>query len=56
MAALTKVLTDPFAWLVMYGAAGLGWTLYYGIPPAVAAGSYCAPKPVSPRGSKSSGN
>ena len=36
MAALTKILTDPFAWLVMYGAAGLGWTLYYGIPPAVA--------------------
>ena len=36
MAALNKVLTDPFAWLVMYGAAGLGWTLYYGIPPAVA--------------------
>jgi hypothetical protein len=36
MAALSKVLTDPFAWLVMYGAAGLGWTLYYGIPPAVA--------------------
>src|SRR3954469_25210120 len=24
MAALTKVLTDPFAWLVMYGAAALG--------------------------------
>ena len=36
MAALTKVLTDPFAWLVMYGAAGLGWLLYYGVPPAVA--------------------
>ena len=36
MAALTKVLTDPFAWLVMYGAAGLGWAFYYGIPPAVA--------------------
>jgi hypothetical protein len=36
MAALSRVLTDPFAWLVMFGAAGLGWTLYYGIPPAVA--------------------
>ena len=36
MAALSRTLTDPFAWLVMYGAAGLGWTLYYGIPPAVA--------------------
>ena len=35
MTALTRILTDPFAWLVMYGAAGLGWTLYYGIPPAV---------------------
>jgi hypothetical protein len=37
MGALTKILTDPFAWLVMYGAAGAGWGLYYGIPPAVAA-------------------
>jgi len=36
MAALSKVMSDPFAWLVMYGAAGLGWSLYYGIPPAVA--------------------
>ena len=36
MTALTRILADPFAWLVMYGAAGLGWTLYYGIPPAVA--------------------
>jgi hypothetical protein len=35
MAGLSKILTDPFSWLVMYGAAGLGWTLYYGIPPAV---------------------
>jgi hypothetical protein len=35
MAALSKVLTDPFAWLVMYGAAGLGWAIYYGVPPAV---------------------
>ena len=35
MAALSKVLTDPFAWLVMYGSAGLGWMIYYGIPPAV---------------------
>jgi hypothetical protein len=35
MAALSKVLTDPFAWLVMYGAAGLGWSIYYGVPPAV---------------------
>ena len=36
MAALNRLVTDPFAWLVMYGAAGLGWSLYYGIPPAVA--------------------
>jgi hypothetical protein len=35
MTALSKVLTDPFAWLVMYGAAALGWSIYYGIPPAV---------------------
>ena len=36
MAALTRLLTDPFTWLVMYGSAALGWGLYYGIPPAVA--------------------
>ena len=36
MGALSKVMSDPFSWLVMYGAAGMGWALYYGIPPAVA--------------------
>jgi len=36
LAALNRLVTDPFAWLVMYGAAALGWGLYYGVPPAVA--------------------
>src|SRR4051812_49622631 len=36
MAALSKVLTNPFAWLVMYGAAGLGWSLYYRVTPPLA--------------------
>jgi hypothetical protein len=35
MSAL-KIFSDPVAWLVMYGAAAVGWALYYGIPPAVA--------------------
>lgn len=56
MAALSRILTDPFAWLVMYGAAGLGWTLYYGIPRRWQAGSSCARNPRSPRGSRSSAN
>ncbi|HSK39212.1 MAG TPA: hypothetical protein VK943_05550 [Arenibaculum sp.] len=30
------LLADPFTWLGMYGAAGVGWALYHGIPPAVA--------------------
>ncbi|WP_207459424.1 hypothetical protein [Azospirillum sp. SYSU D00513] len=31
-----KIFGDPIAWLVMYGAAAVGWALYYAIPPAVA--------------------
>lgn len=34
--AALKVFSDPLAWLVMYGAAAVGWAFYYGIPPAVA--------------------
>lgn len=31
-----KIIGDPVAWLVMYAAAGAGWGIYYGVPPAVA--------------------
>jgi hypothetical protein len=34
--AATKMLSDPLTWLVMYGAAAVGWAFYFGIPPAVA--------------------
>lgn len=34
--AAGKVFADPLSWLVMYGAAAVGWALYYGIPPVVA--------------------
>ncbi len=34
--AAGKIFADPLSWLVMYGAAAIGWALYYGIPPAVA--------------------
>lgn len=36
ISAALKVFSDPMAWLVMYGAAAVGWAFYYGIPPAVA--------------------
>ncbi len=36
IAAAGKIFADPVAWLVMYGAAAVGWALYFGIPPAVA--------------------
>lgn len=29
---LMQVIGSPYAWLVMYGAAGLGWLLYLGMP------------------------
>lgn len=36
IAAAGKILMDPVSWLVMYGAAAIGWSLYYAIPPVVA--------------------
>src|SRR4051812_49913471 len=49
MAALSKVLTDPFAWLVMYGAAGLGGAVSYGVtPPAAGGGTVGVAGPVAP--------
>lgn len=33
-----QMLLTPFPWLLMYGAAAVGWLLYYGIPPIVAGG------------------
>jgi len=36
IAAVVKMLGNPMMWLVMYGAAAVGWAFYYGIPPAVA--------------------
>lgn len=29
-------LTDPLTWFIMYGAAGVGWLVYYGLPPMIA--------------------
>lgn len=31
-----KVVTDVYAWLLMYGAAAMGWALFMGLPGAVA--------------------
>ena len=31
-----KVITDVYAWLLMYGAAAMGWALFMGLPGAVA--------------------
>lgn len=36
LSGVMALLGDPFTWLGMYGAAAVGWALYYGIPPAVA--------------------
>ncbi|MBI1208736.1 MAG: hypothetical protein GC191_15800 [Azospirillum sp.] len=30
------IFADPLAWLIMYGAAAIGWGIFYGIPPAIA--------------------
>ncbi len=35
-ALATNILTDVFAWAVMYGAAGFGWMLYSSLPPVIA--------------------
>ncbi|WP_448190502.1 hypothetical protein [Azospirillum sp. sgz301742] len=34
--AALKLFADPLTWLVVYGAAAVGWAFYFGIPPAVA--------------------
>jgi hypothetical protein len=36
LAAVTELLRDPLTWLVMYGAAAVGWVIYYAVPPLVA--------------------
>jgi hypothetical protein len=33
-----QTLLHPFPYMMMYGAAAVGWLLYYGIPPMVAGG------------------
>jgi hypothetical protein len=35
MPAALHTISDPLSWLVMYGAAGVGWVLYFTIPPVV---------------------
>ncbi|MDX1739038.1 MAG: hypothetical protein R3261_12425, partial [Alphaproteobacteria bacterium] len=30
-----SLLGDPFNWLVMFGAAGVGWVIYFMLPPVV---------------------
>ncbi len=35
-ASLQQVIESPVSWLVMYGAAGIGWVLYFCVPPVVA--------------------
>ena len=33
---LREVIENPYNWLVMYGAAAVGWVLYFCVPPVVA--------------------
>lgn len=33
----TYLLADPVNWLLMYGAAGIGWLVFYTVPPVVLA-------------------
>jgi hypothetical protein len=33
--SLGHVIASPLNWLVMYGAAGLGWLLFFSVPPVV---------------------
>ncbi|MGO8914416.1 MAG: hypothetical protein ACLQJR_00745 [Stellaceae bacterium] len=35
-ASLQQVIGSPYSWLVMYGAAAVGWMLYFCVPPVVA--------------------
>ncbi|HYD31228.1 MAG TPA: hypothetical protein VEB64_10300 [Azospirillaceae bacterium] len=35
LAGAFSIIGSPVAWLVMYAAAGLGWAIFYGVPPAV---------------------
>jgi hypothetical protein len=35
-ASLQQVIDSPYNWLVMYGAAAVGWVLYFCVPPVVA--------------------
>lgn len=34
--SLQQVIDSPYNWLVMYGAAAIGWVLYFCVPPVVA--------------------
>jgi hypothetical protein len=34
--SLQQVVNSPYSWLIMYGAAGMGWVLYFCVPPIVA--------------------
>lgn len=36
MSKLGGLLANPMSWLIMYGAAAVGWAFYFGIPPMVA--------------------
>lgn len=33
--AATRTLADPLTWMIMLGAAGVGWVIYYSVPPMV---------------------
>jgi hypothetical protein len=35
-ASLREVIDNPYNWLIMYGAAAVGWVLYFCVPPVVA--------------------
>lgn len=34
--SLQEVIGNPYTWLIMYGAAAIGWVLYFCVPPVVA--------------------
>lgn len=31
-----RILSQPLSWLLMFGAAAVGWAFYFGIPPIIA--------------------